>query len=89
VTGFSSSTGSIAVDSAGNAYVTGGTYSTNFPGAGSSLIQSASDGLEDAFVVKFRTTGALVYSTPWEAPAMMRAVALLWTLPETRMWPDP
>jgi Beta-propeller repeat/Abnormal spindle-like microcephaly-assoc'd, ASPM-SPD-2-Hydin len=53
----------IVVDSSGNAYVTGGTGSTNFPTA--SPIQAAfGGGLYDAFVTKLNATGsALVYST--------------------------
>ncbi len=54
----------IAVDSSGNAYVTGETFSTNFPGASSSPIQSAFGGFVDAFVTKINAAGsALVYST--------------------------
>ena len=54
----------IAVDSAGNAYVTGRTNSTDFPGVSSSSIQSTNGGLYDAFVVKVNAAGtALVYST--------------------------
>jgi len=54
----------IAVDSGGNAYVTGITFSTNFPGASSSLIQSSHGGGTDAFVAKINALGtALVYST--------------------------
>jgi hypothetical protein len=54
----------IAVDAAGNAYVTGVTTSTNFPGASTSLIQSASTGSNDVFVTKLNPSGsALVYST--------------------------
>ena len=52
----------IAVDTAGNAYVTGGTTSTNFPTA--SPLQAASGGSQDAFVTKLNASGnALVYST--------------------------
>src|SRR5207247_6425103 len=53
----------VAVDSAGNAYVTGTTLSTNFPTA--SPIQATHGGGEnDAFVTKLNATGsALVYST--------------------------
>jgi hypothetical protein len=52
----------IAVDSAGNAYVTGVTTSTNFPTSNS--IQSAATGSNDVFVSKLNPTGsALVYST--------------------------
>ena len=52
----------IAVDSAGSAYVTGLTFSTNFPTA--SPIQAAKAGDFDAFVTKLNAAGsALVYST--------------------------
>src|SRR5207247_8365032 len=55
---------SIAVDSSGNAYVTGFTASTDFPGASSSPIQSALVGGTDAFVTKINAAGSsLVYST--------------------------
>ena len=56
---------SIAVDPSGNAYVTGVTYSTNFPAA--TPYQSTCGGCStyaDAFVVKLNALGsALVYST--------------------------
>jgi hypothetical protein len=53
---------SVAVDSTGNAYVTGLTYSNNFPLA--SPLQPAYGGVEDAFVSKMNSSGsALVYST--------------------------
>jgi Beta-propeller repeat/Abnormal spindle-like microcephaly-assoc'd, ASPM-SPD-2-Hydin len=53
----------IAVDSGGNAYVTGGTTSTDFPTA--NAFQSAySGGSSNAFVTKINADGsALVYST--------------------------
>ncbi len=52
----------IAVDTAGNAYVTAQTDSTNFPTA--SPIQAANAGNFDAFVTKLNAAGnALVYST--------------------------
>ena len=52
----------IAVDAAGNAYVTGDTYSTNFPTM--NPFQATSGGLQDAFVTKMNAAGnALVYST--------------------------
>ena len=52
----------IAVDAAGNAYVTGSTYSTNFPTA--NPWQAANQGYFDAFVSKMNPSGsALVYST--------------------------
>jgi hypothetical protein len=52
----------ITVDSSGAAYVTGTTYSTNFPTSGA--YQSTNAGSGDAFVTKLSATGsALVYST--------------------------
>jgi hypothetical protein len=51
----------IAVDPAGNAYVTGYTTSTDFPTL--NAFHVANGGLSDAFVTKFNSTGALVYST--------------------------
>jgi hypothetical protein len=53
----------IAVDSTGNAYVTGNTRSTNFP-VTPGAFQTKLRGKYDAFVTKFNPTGsALVYST--------------------------
>ncbi|WP_164928934.1 SBBP repeat-containing protein [Gloeobacter violaceus] len=53
---------SIAVDGAGNAYVTGYTYSTNFPAA--NALQPTIKGTNDVFVSKLNASGnALVYST--------------------------
>jgi hypothetical protein len=52
----------IAVDSSGNAYVTGDTNSANFPTM--NALQANSGGTSDAFVAKLNATGsALVYST--------------------------
>jgi hypothetical protein len=52
----------IEVDSAGNAYLTGFTQSTNFPTA--NAIQATFGGAQDAFVAKINAAGsALVYST--------------------------
>jgi hypothetical protein len=57
----------IAVDSSGNAYVTGSTQSTNFPvtnTAPNTPYQSTLNGSQNAFVTKVNPTGvALVYST--------------------------
>jgi hypothetical protein len=55
----------IAVDPSGNAYVTGGTTSTDFPGMNSGSLQSANGGgASDAFVAELNPAGsALVYST--------------------------
>jgi hypothetical protein len=52
----------IAVNSAGDAFVAGATYSTDFPTV--SPIQSASGGQQDAFVAELDSTGAnLLFST--------------------------
>jgi hypothetical protein len=52
----------IAVDSTGAAYVTGSTFSPDFPVTGA--LQGASAGAPDVFVTKINPTGtALVYST--------------------------
>jgi uncharacterized protein (TIGR03437 family) len=48
----------IAVDSAGNAYVTGGTTSKNFP-----LMNAFQSRVAPTFVSKFNASGALAYST--------------------------
>src|SRR5207244_9126399 len=51
-----------ATDTAGNAYITGQTFSTNFPTANAS--QAALNGTGDVFVTKFNAAGsALTYST--------------------------
>ena len=53
----------IAVDSVGNAYVTGGTTSTDFP-TSAGAFQTALAGGSDAFVTKLNAAGsALIYST--------------------------
>ncbi len=56
----------IAVDSSGNAYVTGGTFSTNFPGTtdGYQPTNNGAGTATNAFVTKLNPTGTgLVYST--------------------------
>ena len=52
----------IAVDSAGNSYITGGAGSTDFPSA--SALQGSRDGQNDAFVTKINASGtSRIYST--------------------------
>jgi hypothetical protein len=52
----------IAVDTAGNAYITGETRSLNFPSSGG--VQAGLNGIGDAFVTKLDPSGsAIVYST--------------------------
>ena len=54
----------MAVDSAGNAYLTGYTFSTDFPGVTATSAQSSNAGGRDAFVAKLSPTGsALLYAT--------------------------
>jgi Beta-propeller repeat len=54
----------IVVDSSGNAYVTGFTTSSDFPGVTSGSVQSTLRGPENAFVAEINAGGtALVYST--------------------------
>ena len=56
----------VAVDSAGNAYVTGYTASTNFPttpGVYSTSCATCASSSSDVFVTKISATGVLVYST--------------------------
>jgi Beta-propeller repeat len=61
--GYDSARG-VAVDSSGNAYVTGVTTSADFPvTTGAFQRFSGSPGLEDAFVVKLSPAGALLYAT--------------------------
>lgn len=55
-------TGAIALDSSNNAYIAGGTTSTNFPTVGA--IRSSNGGYQDAFLTKLNSAGtAFVYST--------------------------
>ena len=53
----------IAVDTAGNAYITGVTFSTAFPATGGTVQSNYGLGKGDAFVAKISPTGALVYAT--------------------------
>lgn len=51
----------VATDSSGNTYVTGRTYSTNFPT--SNAFRTFNSGLRDLFITKFSPTGTILYST--------------------------
>lgn len=51
----------VTLDSAGDAWVTGATQSTDFPTQ--NALQLVNDGLYDAFVTEVSPTGALIYST--------------------------
>ena len=54
----------LKLDASNNIYVTGNTSSTNYPTAGSTIIQSTLNGTSQSFVTKMNTNGtALVYST--------------------------
>ena len=53
----------IAVDGSGNSYVTGQTWSPDFPTTPGDYDPTYSGGQHDAFVVKFSPSGALVFST--------------------------
>jgi hypothetical protein len=60
-TGSDFATAGIAVDTAGNAYVAGNTDSIDFPTV--TPFQAGLNGVTNAFVTKFNTTGTAVYST--------------------------
>jgi hypothetical protein len=51
----------IAVDGSGNAYITGTTYSNNFPKTNPAIYR----GNGDAFVIQLSPTGAETFSTTW------------------------
>jgi hypothetical protein len=53
----------IAVDSSGNAFVTGGTTSTDFPTTGGAFQTTLKGTTGNAFVFKLNSSGAIAYST--------------------------
>jgi uncharacterized repeat protein (TIGR01451 family) len=53
----------VAVDASGDVFVTGQTYSTDFPTAGAHASAANSNGNGNAFVTEFSPTGAVLYST--------------------------
>ena len=65
----------IAVDQAGNAYVTGDTNTpgSGFPGTAGSLIQSTSGGPGDAFVAKITTNTSPSCSAAHAVPTVLRS----------------
>jgi hypothetical protein len=70
----------IAVDTFGNAYVTGQTLSNNFPTTAGAF-QTTNDGSNDAFVTELNSTGTPASSTPLisEVAVANKATALRWT----------
>ena len=55
--------GSVAVDALGNAYITGLTFSSNFPVVNAA--QAANAGNEDAFLTKINATGSAILSSTY------------------------
>jgi hypothetical protein len=67
----------IALDGAGNAYVTGSTASTNFPTTSAAFQTTYGGGTGDVFVAKINPSGStLVYSTYLGGSGNERAVAI-------------
>jgi len=53
----------IVVDNSGNIYITGYTYSTDFPITSDAYQNTSGGGNNDAFLSKFNSNGTLIYST--------------------------
>lgn len=75
VTGQNELANAVALDTSGNAYIAGQTSSTNFP-VSTNAFQTVSDGGIDAFVAKFGTSGAMLYSTLLSGNSVDVATAL-------------
>ena len=65
----------VAVDSSGNIYAVGGTYSSDLPTTNGTA-QPSFGGYEDAFVVKFNPQGQIIWSTFLGGGELDRAYAL-------------
>lgn len=74
--GGSDSGAGIAADASGNAYVTGTTYSTDFPTTPNAYQPALAGNSTNAFITKFNPTGALVYSTYFGAVDQSKAIAV-------------
>lgn len=53
----------IAVDTSGNAYITGETQSNDFPTASALFESHSSGGVVDTFIAKLNASGSIIYST--------------------------
>ena len=66
----------LALDTSGNVYITGWTYSADFPLQSSLESSTAGPQAPDAIVAEFSSTGALVYSTVFGGPGDNRGGAI-------------
>lgn len=77
----------VALDSAGSAYVTGHTVSTNFPTA--NALQATQAGLGDAFITKLVEGGAAVSGTKTAAGTFIVGGTVTYTITLTNAGPAP